>query len=63
MFRPPLQQIPVQGPFHRVGSDVLQLPLTEKVNKYITVFVDYFTKWPSAFAAPDQTAEPNCLWN
>ena len=26
--RPALQPIPVGGPFHRVGVDVLQLPLT-----------------------------------
>ncbi len=56
-FRPPLQPIPVGGPFHRVGMDVLQLPLTEKGNKYVVVFVDYFTKWPEAFPVPDQTAE------
>ena len=56
-FHPPLQTIPVGGPFHRVGVDVLQLPLTERGNKYVIVFVDYFTKWPEAFAAPDQTAE------
>ena len=27
-LRPPLTVIPVGGPFHRVGADVLQLPLT-----------------------------------
>ena len=56
-FYPPLQTIPVDGPFHCVRVDVLQLPLTEGGKKYVIVFVDYFTKWQEAFAAPDQTAE------
>ena len=53
----PLQQIPVGGPFHRVGVDILQLPLTTKGNYYVVVFTDYLTKWPEAFAIPDQAAE------
>ena len=56
-FRPPLQPIPVGGPFHRVGVDILQLPLTAKGNQYVAVFVDYLTKWPEAFPIPDQKAE------
>ena len=55
--KPPLQPIPVSGPFHRVGVDILQLPLTTKGNRYVVVFMDYITKWPEAFAIPDQTAE------
>ena len=54
---PPLQPIPVGGPFHRVGVDVLQLPLTEAGNCYVVVFQDYLTKWVEAFATPNQTAE------
>ena len=56
-FRPPLQPIPIGGPFHRVGVDILQLPLTAKGNQYVAVFVDYLIKWPEAFAIPDQKAE------
>ena len=41
---PPLQSIPVGGPFHRVGVDVLQLPLTESGNHYVVVFLDYLIK-------------------
>ena len=56
-FKPPLQPIPVGGPFHRVAVDILQLPLTTNGNKYVAVFMDYLTKWPEAFAIPDQKAE------
>ena len=56
-FKPPLQPIPVGGPFHRVAVDVLQLPPTVNGNRYIVVFMDYLTKWPEAFAIPDQKAE------
>ena len=54
--RPPLTPISVGGPFDRVGVDVLQLPKTARGNKYAIVFVDYLTKWPEVFAAPDQMA-------
>ena len=30
--RPPLQPIPVGGPFHRVAVDILQLPITASGN-------------------------------
>ena len=54
--RPQLTPIPVGGPFDRVGVDVLQLPKTRRGNRYAIVFVDYLTKWPEVYAAPDQTA-------
>ena len=56
-LHPPLAPIPVGGPFHRVGVDVLQLPLTRNGNQYVVCFVDYLTKWVEAFAMPDQQAE------
>jgi hypothetical protein len=55
--RAALQPIPVGGPFHTVGVDVLQLPKSFDGNKYAIVFMDYFTKWPEVFAASSQTAE------
>lgn len=55
--KPPLQPIPVGGPFEMVGVDVLQLPLSRNGNQYAVVFQDYLTKWPEAFATPDQKAE------
>ena len=41
--KPPLQPIPVRGPFERVGVDILEMPKTERDNRYIVVFVDYMT--------------------
>ena len=55
--RPPLQSIPVGGPFEMIGVDVLQLPLSHQGNQYAIVFLDYLTKWPEVFAVPDQKAE------
>ena len=57
--RPPLVPIPVGGPFHRVGVDVLQLPVTHKGNRYVVCFVDYLTKilWVEAFPMADQKAD------
>ena len=60
-FKPPLQPIPVGGPFHRVAVDILKLPLTSNGNRYVAVFMDYLTKWPEAFAIPDQKAETIAL--
>ena len=55
-IRPPLTPIPVNGPFDRVGVDVLQLSKTRQGNCYAIVFMDYLTKWPEVYATPDQTA-------
>ena len=54
--RPLLTPIPVNGPFDRVGVDVLKLPKSDQGNQYAVVFVDYLTKWPEVFAVPDQTS-------
>ena len=56
-IRPFLQPIPVRGLFHRVGVDVLKLPLTSSGNQYLVVFLDYLTKWVEAYPIPDQQAE------
>ena len=56
-IRPPLQPLPVGGPFERLAVDVLTMPQTRQGNRYIILFVDYLTKWPEAFASPDHRAE------
>ena len=54
--KPSLLPIPVEGPFHRMRVDVLQLPVSANGNKYAIVFMDYLTKWPEVFPARDQSA-------
>jgi transposase InsO family protein len=52
--RPPLHPIPVSRPFQIVGVDVMELPKTDRGNRYVLVFQDFLTKWPFAFPMPDQ---------
>ena len=52
--KPPLQPIPVSRPFQILGIDVMDLPPTEQGNRQVVVVQDLFTKWPFAFAVPDQ---------
>ena len=56
-LKPSLHPIPVSRPFQILGIDVMELPLTERGNKYAVVLQDLFTKWPFVFAVPDQKAE------
>ncbi|KAL1272916.1 hypothetical protein QQF64_028778 [Cirrhinus molitorella] len=54
----PLQQFPVGGPMQRVGVDILgPFPRSERGNRFVLTAMDYFTKWPEAYALPDQEAE------
>src|SRR6185295_3482481 len=54
----PLQPIPVEAPFHRIGIDFVgPLPTTTQQNKYIIVATDYMTKWPEAKAVPKADAK------
>ena len=54
--QPPLHPISVQRPFQILGVDIMELPVTEKGNRYVIVFEDFLTKWPLVFPAPDQKA-------
>jgi len=52
----PLQQYLVGAPMECVGVDILRpFPTTDAGNRYVLVAMDYFTKWPEAYAVPDQT--------
>ena len=56
-YRARLHQVPVGAPLERVAIDICgELPETERGNKYVLVLCDYWTKWVSVFALPDQTA-------
>ncbi|KAH9151505.1 hypothetical protein AeRB84_005893 [Aphanomyces euteiches] len=52
-----MQRMPVyklRGPFSFLVVDALgPFPLTPQGNRYVLIFVDYFTRWPEEFAVPD----------
>ena len=56
-LQPNLQPITVHYPFHTVGMDILELPLTRQGNKYALVLIDMFSKWPEAVAIPNRTSK------
>ena len=59
----PLHSKPVGGPFHRLAVDLPQLPLTARGNRYVVVFLDYFTKWakPLLCLTDERRPWPYCL--
>ena len=53
-----LQQSLVGAPMERVAVDVVgPLPRSDGGNRFVLTAIDYFTKWPEAYAIPDQEAE------
>ncbi|KAI5743998.1 hypothetical protein M8J77_024652 [Diaphorina citri] len=61
-----LQKYVVGAPFERIAIDVAgPFPETNNGNRYILVIMDYFSKWPEAFAIPNQeaTTVADCLIN
>ncbi len=53
----PLKSIPVGGPFDRIGGDIMEMPQTERGNRYVVVLIEYLTKWVEVYATSDQTSE------
>ena len=54
----PLQLLQSGAAMERVAVDFLgPFPETESGNRYVMVAMDYFTKWPEAYAVPDQSAQ------
>ena len=53
----PMSQYNVGAPMEGVAIDVLgPLPTTDRGNRYLLIAMDYFTKWPEAYAIPNQEA-------
>ena len=56
-IRSPLQQYEVGSPLERIAMDFHgPFPETESGNRHLLVIMDYFTRWPEAYALPDQEA-------
>ncbi|KAK3882385.1 hypothetical protein Pcinc_013251 [Petrolisthes cinctipes] len=56
-MRAPLQLYQVGAPMERVAVDIAgPFPLTSRGNRFICVVMDYFTKWPEAYALPNHEA-------
>ena len=56
--RAPMQSIKTGYPMERIQTNILgPLPETNRGNKYVAVVVDMYTKWPEAYALPNQEAD------
>lgn len=48
-----LKQFPMREPMQRVGVDIMgPFPRTTQDNLFVLTAMDFFTKWPGAFAVP-----------
>ena len=49
--------MPVGAPLDRLSTDILgPFPESTQGNKYVLAVTNYFTKWMTIFAIPDQSA-------
>jgi hypothetical protein len=52
-----LKSDPAGYPMEKIAMDIIgPLPTTGKGNRFILVVIDYFTRWPEAYAMPNQEA-------
>jgi hypothetical protein len=52
-----MRQYNVGAPFERIAIDVAgPFPRSDQGNRYLLIAMDYFTKWPEAYAIPNQEA-------
>ena len=56
-YNPPLHPITVSQPLQIIGLDLMELPQTQKGNRYVIVMQDYLTKWPLVYAVPNQKTQ------
>ena len=55
--RPSMTLHPVDGPWERVGLDILgPLPLSDRGNRFVLCVGDYFSKWITSIPIPNQEA-------
>ena len=48
---------PAGYPMEKIAMDIIGLlPTTENGNRFILVVIDYFSRWPEAYAIPNQKA-------
>ena len=56
--RAPMQSIKTSYPLDKIQIDILgPLPETNRGNKYVAFVVDMYTKWPEAYALPNQETD------
>jgi len=53
---PSLKPLPVSQVFQIVGVDIMELPKTQRGNRYVEIFQDFLSKWPMVFPVADQKA-------
>ncbi len=52
-----LSPFPIQGMFYRWSCDLArELPQTSKINVYIMIMIEHFSKWVEPVALPDKSS-------
>lgn len=52
-----MHQYNIDAPFERIAVDVVgSFPQRDQGNRYLVIAMEYFKKWPDAYAVPNQEA-------